>query len=129
MTPITQEAEAVGSKVQGLSEQQRELYLKYKVKRGLGTQLRGKGSWLPGTNPNSIPSMGMEAEREKEEEGKEQRNRGTEGQRLKKENSSSYRVLNYSFLKWAILIMPFYTTPFFAAYDILFILFYQLSFL
>lgn len=56
--------------------------------------------------------MRMEAEREKEEEGKEQRNKGTEGQRLKKENSFIYRVLNYSFLKWAILIMPFYTTPF-----------------
>lgn len=56
--------------------------------------------------------MRMEAEREKEEEGKEQGDRGTEGQRLKKENSSSYRVLNYSFLKWDILIMLFYTTPF-----------------
>lgn len=56
--------------------------------------------------------MGMEAESEKEEEGKEQRNRGTEGWRLQKENSSIYRVLNYSFFKWDILIMLFYTTPF-----------------
>lgn len=50
----------------------------------------------------------MKAESEKEEEGKEQRDRGTEGRRLQKEKSSICRVLNYSFLNGIFLC---FSTP------------------
>lgn len=103
MTPITQEAEAIGSKVPGLSGQHRELCLKIYSKKKAGDTARGKAFGRQVQSLNSIPSMGMEAESEKEEEGKEQRDRGTEGRRLQKENSSICRVLNYSFLNGIFL--------------------------
>lgn len=46
---------------------------KSKIKRGLGTQLRGKALSCSVQTLNSV-----EAEREKEEDGKEQRDRRTE---------------------------------------------------